>query len=497
MKIKEIMERFKTFIKNIRGGAVDTGGAPAVEGLTRGRIYGFSTAVAILLVIGIVVFVEVISYNNHKQFDLTRDKRFTLSPQTEKIMKSLDGDLTAIAFYSTDDPMRIEVEDLLKLYKYASDGMFDYRFVDLDLKPSEAMEYNIHEDETVVFEYGDRRVSVTVTRDDIYDVGEKKLTNTILKALYTEKKAIYFLTQHGERDIDKTDAADYKKIREVLENQNYKMEKLDLMTTAEVPEDASLLVIAGSRTSLFDEELKSIDKYLGGGGSLLVTLDAEYSSLSLEKYLAGLGVRAGKDIIIDTESKIHGGDYTIPHVKIYLAHPITKDFDIPSFFILARSVEIDKDAEKSSGWDFSYVAKTGKNSWGETDLGAINRGKASLDKDKDVVGPVPVMIAGTKEIDPDGEGEAKKEARMVVFGDSDFANNTFFVIEGNMNLFVNSVNWLCDVEELISIIPRDKKVDALILTEDEEPWLLLTSFLIPILLIITGIAVIVFRRRKA
>ena len=184
-------------------------------------------------------------------------------------------------------------------------------------------------------------------------------------------------------------------------------------------------------------------------------------------------------------------------MEIYLAHPITKEFDIPSFFFLARSLEIDKDAEKSSGWDFSYVAKTGKNSWGETDIGAINKGKASLDKNKDVVGPVPVLIAGTKEIEDDEEGEAKKEAKMVVFGDSDFVNNSFFINEGNMNLFVNSVNWLCDVEELIAILPRDKKVDTLILTENREIWLLVTSFLVPLLLIITGTAVIIFRRRKA
>ncbi len=496
MNIKEMMENIKKFIKSFRGETVDQGKTPS-GGLTRSRIYGMSTAVAILLVIGIVVFIEVISYNNHKQFDLTKDKRFTLSPQTEKIMKSLEDNLEAIAFYSTDDPARFEVEDLLKLYEYASDGMFSYRFVDMDLKPAAALEYNIHEKETVVFEYGDRHVSVHIARDDVKDKGEKKLTNTILKAIYTKKKVIYFLTQHGERDIDKTDSRDYKKIREVLENQNYKMEKLDLLTTAEVPEDASLLVIAGPKTNLFEEELKSITNYLKGGGSLLVTLDAEYYSPSLEKYLAGLGVVAGKDIIIDTGSRVHGADYTIPRVEIYLAHPITKDFDFPSFFILARSIEIDKDAEKSSGWDFSYIAKTGKDSWGETDIGAINKGKASLDKDKDVVGPVPVVVAGTKEIELDEEGEAKKEAKMVVFGDSDFANNSFFINEGNMNLFVNSVNWLCDVEELIAILPKDKKVDTLILTRDKEIWLLVASFLVPLLLIITGTAVILFRRWKA
>ena len=494
MDIKKRIQNRKKMIKDMKG--------LSARHITRSRKFGTSIVVAVMLVIAIVTFLEILSHENYKQFDLTKDKRFTISSQTKNIMNSLDDNLTAVAFYPTDSLLKPHIGDLLDLYKYESDGKFDYHFVDMDMKPGEALKYNIHENETIVFVYGGLNVSVHITEDNLFDEGEKLLTNTVLKAIFTERKVIYFLTQHGERDIEGADSRDFEKVGKVLENQNYKLEKLDLITTPIVPEDASLLVVAGPKTSLFKEELESLTEYIDRGGNTLIMLDAEFSSPTLEKYLGGLGVVAAKDIIIDTESRVLGGGATIPVVSIYLPHPITKGFDISSFFFLARSLKIDTDAAKSSGWSFNYLAKTGENSWGETDIEAINDGTASFDEGKDLAGPVPVAVVGTKEVEDANDAdeaesdEIKKVAKMVVFGDSDLVNNSFFINEGNINFFINSVNWLCDIEELIAILPKDKKVDSLVLSKERGVLVSILSFIVPLLLIIIGTAVTLVRRWK-
>ena len=142
------------------------------EPLTRGQKYGATTAIAVVLVLAIVVLLEVLSYNHNKQFDLTKDKRYTVSMESTNLMKSLTGDLKSIAFCSKDE-VKTKVGDLLEQYKYAANGKFEYRFVDLYLSPGEAKTYKVTEDNTVVFIYGDREERVVLTDADLALYDEK------------------------------------------------------------------------------------------------------------------------------------------------------------------------------------------------------------------------------------------------------------------------------------------------------------------------------------
>ena len=64
---------------------------------------------------------------------------------------------------------------------------------------------------------------------------------------------------------------------------------------------------------------------------------------------------------------------------------------------------------------------------------------------------VPARLArlrGTSESSEQPEHRAKchliRAARLVVFGDSEFANNNLFPVQGNGNLFLNTVSWLAE-----------------------------------------------------
>lgn len=234
------------------------------EPLTRGQKYGASTAVAVVLVLAIVIFLEVISYNHSKQFDLTKDKRYTVSMESTNLMKSLTGELKAIAFFSKDD-VKTKIGDLLEQYKYASGGKFEYRFVDLYLSPGEANTYTVTEDNTIVFIYGDRQERVVLSDNDLIGSGEQKLTNAILKVTSTEPKKVYFLTRHGERDISLETEEGFSRIRTRLESQNYMVKPLDLVSSPTVPDDSAALIIAAPQKDLFDDEITALADYLNGG----------------------------------------------------------------------------------------------------------------------------------------------------------------------------------------------------------------------------------------
>ena len=66
--------------------------------------YGLNAAVMILLVLGVTTIVQALSYQHSWRWDLTETKRFSLSPQTVQLLSGLKTDVSAVAFFRTDQP---------------------------------------------------------------------------------------------------------------------------------------------------------------------------------------------------------------------------------------------------------------------------------------------------------------------------------------------------------------------------------------------------------
>src|SRR5262249_52502135 len=164
-----------------------------------------------------------------------------------------------------------------------------------------------------------------------------------------------------------------------------------------------------------------------------------------------------------------------PLARTYGSHAITKDFEgTMTFFPLSRSVE----SNKSTSANTVDLMKTSEESWAETDLKA---GNVQYDEGKDKKGPITLGVAGTKM-------NGDKEARLVVIGDSDFAANQFFGIQRNGDLFMNSINWLAQDEDLISIRPKNPSDRKVSMTEaDQNQMFWITLVLMPLATIGSGV----------
>ena len=84
---------------------------------------------------------------------------------------------------------------------------------------------------------------------------------------------------------------------------------------------------------------------------------------------------------------------------------------------------------------------------------------------------------------------------MAVIGDSDFAANSYLGIQGNKDLFVNTVNWLAQQENLIAIRPKEASDRRVTLTAGQQSgifWLAL--LLIPVAAL--GAGVYTWSRRR-
>lgn len=442
-----------------------------------------------IVVLAILVVIQLIAYRHTKRFDLTESKIHSLSPQTVKVLKNIKEDVTIKAFMREGQDKE-KAAELLDLYAYHSKKIHP-QIIDPDRHPGEAKQYDVKNYGTLVFLCGKRK-------EKILQSDEEAITNALIKVTQKKKKKIYFLTGHGEKDLKSAGKTGYSKVKKSLEEKNYEVKSLLLTRNEGVPKDADVLVIADPQVELLQHELTALKAYLKRGGHLLVMLNP-YTSVGLVNFLKDYGFIVGNDMIVDKLSRILGGGYLMPVVASYGPHPITRNFNMMTFYPTARSVKVMKGRDAEMNWNLTVLAKTGEASWGETDRKLLEEGKAKFDKGQDLKGPVP--LAAVCEVTPEGmvkltgKLRKKRRPRLVVVGDPDFVENSYFGLYGNGIFFLNMVNWLAEKDVLIAIPPKNPENQPLTLTRNQglfSFWINVVA--IPLIIIIIGFVVFIRRR---
>jgi ABC-type uncharacterized transport system involved in gliding motility auxiliary subunit len=462
----------------------------------RARAAGASVSY-VLTVLGVIVLLNFLAGRHHKRFDLTENQAFSLSEQTIKVLKALPREVSITAFLRDGEPARQKLQDLLDEYQYHSRRL-TVRYVDPDKNPGEVKRYGITKYGTLVFESGKQEA-----RADTQD--EESLTNALIKVTRDRERTIYFTTGHGERSLDDGERNGATLLKSELEKQHYAVRPLVL--NQGVPADATAVVIAGPQKAFLEAEARMIGDYLETGGRILCLQDPGVDP-GLESVLSRYGVGVRKDVVIDKVSQLFGGDARIPMVPADgydEFHPVTKTFQLQTFYPLASSISIADTLPE--GVTATKLAQTSPYSWGETSDQEFRSGSMRLDQGKDTAGPVTIGAAMTRKIGPATPAEspagdqagakpAEPEVRLLLFGDSDFLSNAYFNASGNGDLALSGIAWLSEQEELVSIRPKTSTPRIVILTPQQVRAYFLTMVAVaPIAITVVGVG-IWLRRRK-
>jgi ABC-type uncharacterized transport system involved in gliding motility auxiliary subunit len=457
--------------------------------------FGTLAVASVLVVLAILVAINYLAERRNKRWDLTEVKQFSLSDQTRKILGGLQKPLQLRVFNRSEDFERFR--DRLDQYEYASNQV-KVEYVDVEKYPTRANQYQVQTLGTIVIEY-DGRVE-RVTSDS-----EQEITNGIVKATSGRQHKVYFVEGHGERTPDLTDNGGYSTIAGALTSENFTHEKLVLAQNKDVPDDASVLVVAGPKTDFFPAELEMIKRYLAKGGKVLFMIDpperAESPQLSnLLALLKEWAIEVDNNVVVDVSGmgQLLGTGAEVPVAARYESHAITDRFKLITAYRLARSVTAISGGV--NGRFAQTLVQTGPNSWAETDVKRLmTSGEVARDTDKgDKAGPVSLAAAvsapvadpqpAAKDANDNKDAAPRPETRIVVFGDSDFASNGWLGIPGNRDLFMNTINWLAQQENLISIRPRDPKDTRITLTADQQRRIFwITVIIIPGLILLAGV----------
>ncbi|HUO06378.1 MAG TPA: Gldg family protein [Candidatus Binataceae bacterium] len=416
---------------------------------SRATRYGANAAIYTIAFIGLLVAVNYLSTLHNWRIDTTSRKIYSLSSQSVNVVKSLKKPLKFYGFFQGGE--NISARELYEMYKYANPEI-TYQLVDPDRNPELAERFKVSVMNTTHIQYGDSDGT------NVTELSEEALTNAILRVTKSSNKVIYFLDGHGEADIDDADSAGgFNLARKALEGENYTVKKLLLVEQPSVPADASIVAIAGPKKPLLQHEIDELNAYLKRGGRVLTMLRSpqpgqQVDETALISLIGTWGVKAGNDLVVDQVVQLFAGPRLglAPMVEWYeREHPITRGFNQKTVFPLVRSLSVEPDLK--AGLSVIPIAKTSDTSWAETDLdGIFIRQEAKLD-DKDTRGPIAVVDAVQADLDKMGMGHG--EARMVVYGDSDFADNQYLSNLYNRDLFMNSADWLAGEENSISIRP--------------------------------------------
>lgn len=428
-----------------------------------GRQGRFGSNIIIMTVafFAIAILVNLMLFLNPTRVDVTATRVFTLSEQTKQILGNLDTEIQANAFFIPNDQntanARRQAEDLLNEFKRQSPN-FSYRFIDPELERNQANRYGVNSYPAVVFEDANRGVLQGTLR-----FTEGEFLTSVLIVTGTDQKTIYVLTGHGEAAVTRdivTNAIDDNGFDQAiagLQRDNYRVQPLNLKQEGAVPDDTAVLVIAGPQGEIDREEQQALFQYIISGGRIIALFDPSTPN-SFVDLLILWGVTLGQDSIVDNVSNIAGEQFTPLLQKAngqYLTSASPNTGDIPiadlidvTFFPDATSIDPLLAPEDMPPFiRLVPLAMTTPASWLETDIENISRSF------EDRGGPFALVtvIEARGTID---ERTPHPLAKFVIIGDSDFAKNKFFSSNNNGDLFLNSVNWLADDIDLISIHPK-------------------------------------------
>jgi len=409
-----------------------------------------STIRALLATLAVVlgaVGIQVLAGLSGVRFDWTFEERYAIAPATREALAALPGPLDMTLYHLEGDP-RIRSTRLLleELARHAE--VVELRIRRLDQAPEEEDRYGIGSSNSVVLRSGDR-----------WELVARPTEGALFEALsqlgVDRQKILYATVGAGEGDLERRGPLGYSGLRSALETEGYELRPLPSALMAEVPPDADAVILLSPERPLRSQALDALRAYLEErAGHLVVFLDPEKSSVrsGVEALVADFGLRSPEAIIVDpTSGPIEETAAGLSPIAFnYAQHPVTRELNSNrmTFFHGARTFVLRK-PEPSDRLE-TVVYASGE-SWLQENPWPPSMRLAPQRPPGIRTDYYPIAATGQYRR-PGGR------ARIVAFGDSDFASNRFLRALYNLDLVVNAIHWAVEREPAITLRPKGARL---------------------------------------
>jgi ABC-type uncharacterized transport system involved in gliding motility auxiliary subunit len=448
----------------------------------RRLVIGTNVLLQILAVAALAIMVNWLVSRHYTRFDWTKSGYYKLSEKTRQVLTGLKEPVDVIVFLPPTDKREYvekildDVRNLLAEFQFHGHNKLRVEYVDPQRDMARARQlvelYKLDSPDVVIFASGGRHKYVRL--DEMIDLenanpyqmemggsprikdfkGEGVFLSAIQTVTEEESPKIYFLTGHGERDPEDVDQREgYSEIARYIKRDNISVQKWNLLEKQSLPADAGAVVIAGPRKEFADAEINLLDQYLKNKGRLLILLDP-HTETGLEALLHRWNVQADNDLAVAKGGLLLGTELIVVDAlgTDYAPHPITAKLEgVNTSFPYTRSIRAIGRSQGASPDQprVTELVKTPPSFWGETDADTQH---TEFNAAQDIKGPLPLAVA-VETSKPSGVDVNIGLSRAVVVGTSRFVDNSNLG-GGNLDFFMNSLNWLLQREQLVAVSPK-------------------------------------------
>jgi ABC-type uncharacterized transport system involved in gliding motility auxiliary subunit len=441
----------------------------------------------LLLFLSIIGMLAWLTDHYNYQFDLTANKRHSLSANSIELLNVLDNSISVHA-YTTDDVTKQAISEIIGRYQRIKPD-FNLRLLNPDIDIMEAQQDGIVMNKPFAFViYYNGRM------EPIDSLSEQAISNALLRLSRRDNQQVVFLSGHGERDINGTDSRAYSTLKKQLTDMGFNLQTLNLLEKP-LPDSTALLVIAAPAHEYLSGEIEQLETYINNGGNLLWLADPGKLQ-GLDKLAVSFGIQFQAGVIVDNNTDLRR-TLNIQHPAIipvteYFPHIITNTIRYNTLFPLARGISPLTNENTVNDWQAEALFSSLAQSWTET--GGLTDEMVFNSADGDVAGPITIGVALHRQLEKPPASQVKTQ-RAVVIGDSDFLADNYIGAGANLNLGLNIFNWLIGDDDLISVEVKATSDTRLELDDSQLMVIAFGFFLVlPLLLLFAGF--FIWYRRK-
>lgn len=485
------------------------------------KTFNFSGVLALILAVLVLVIAIpinlIVSYFDFN-IDMTPNKLYSLSETSVKLLEETKDKKIEFTILCDIEDIK-EIDEYLPLY-YALEQYSAYENIEFNAYyPDEYPErvealnpdgfFNLSTADIVIkCENSIKKIPSNQMFADIYDdngniveqkyVGENLITGAIKAVTEGDIPQIYFLTGHGEKNIEDN----YNLFTANLNNYNYTTSELNLKETKKIPDDTAIIFICAPQTDITLEEKKLILEYTENGGNIAFLMspnssEERYTNIEDLMYKYNIAMDYNRLYESDMTNIVNEDKYTIsvslPEVTDENAVDLTTDLNtvinqgIMPFMCETRTFKT------VSGPDASIV-ETG--SLMQADVYSVQNTSSTI-MSESYGGNEKVELGNILDIAYYAHNK-QNDSKIIVMGNAEFMDDSH-VSEGftiiPLYLCLSSITWMYDSDVDMEIEDKTRSFDTMIFESANQAKNLMTLFIaIPSAFALIGVGVWLKRR---